>query len=152
MYAMAAPHPSDGVLFAGSGETDGIPEWLHLIRGVFTILQSMGHWIVMRPLRPLIDRSQVMPHELSNSDELHLAALQSLFSTSSSESPERQEEVSTYRDALETLRESFSRPVSTTFPQRSHPYLWPFGFHRNILDFRASADRKHLYYWRINAY
>src|SRR6266536_3182698 len=52
VYAMAAPHPSDGVLFVGSGGAGCIPEWLHLFRGTFAILQSIGHWIERSPLRP----------------------------------------------------------------------------------------------------
>jgi hypothetical protein len=125
VYAMASPNQSGGFLFSGAGGVDGLPEWIHLLRGLSAVLSSVRHWLITTPLAPLLDRDRLKQHTLDPSDELHLSALSSLFALSPYASAEKMEEIAVYQETLNILRDSFfTGPTSPTLPSQPSPYLW----------------------------
>jgi hypothetical protein len=98
---MASPNQSGGI--------DRLPECIHLLHGLSTVLRYARHWIVATPLAPLLDHDRLRQHALDPSDELHPSALSSLFSLSPDASAEKMEEIGVYRETLNFFRDSVPR-------------------------------------------
>jgi hypothetical protein len=127
IYAMASPQPDRGLLFADSRGTEGVPEWLQLLRGTYALLSSVWHLVAAGPMAPLLNRVPARGGGFNNPDDAHITTLLPLFSLPMCPSSERREEIDVYLAALEGLRESFWIPYSSdkAFDIETAPFLWP---------------------------
>jgi hypothetical protein len=109
-YAFASPHPPGSVLFAGLCSSNGVPEWLYLLRGARRILSIAKDWIADSPsifsLRGLPETIDV---SLSPED-FQLAALGVEIDNLEATSPQEYHELDLCRESLFLLRQAFAIP------------------------------------------
>ncbi|KUJ07404.1 uncharacterized protein LY89DRAFT_365946 [Mollisia scopiformis] len=125
-YAFASPHPPGSILFAGLCASTGVPEWVYLLRGCRKIMTIAKDWISSGPL---VFQNQVLdePIDLSLSpDDYHLVALEQQIDSLPVSSPDDDEEIEVFREALSLLRRSFAlpwQPGNTLGPKYSC-FIW----------------------------
>lgn len=124
VYGFGSPMSSDSLgMFSYNGQDSD--EWLPLIRGVNSILQTVWPWIKNGRLSGLLhDHQQEPPQkELPNVLDEQLSQLEKLCENSA----DGQEAIEAYRSALATLRMSFVR-MNNRPPYEcevSIAFLWP---------------------------
>lgn len=101
-----------------------MPEWLLLLRGIYSVLTSVGQWLQAGPMAPILGGAKPTIVYSNNPNDFRLAALLPLLYTSISTSPERQAEIDIYRIALDELRRASCLPYSPSgsINMRSAPY------------------------------
>ena len=128
VYAMACPQPFGSLLFAGSFEREATPDWLHLLRGICSILASVRPRIESGPLAPLLKRPKHPIEYSNNPNDWRLVSLYDMLPPPSpTSSSQTQQEHSVYCTALELLRRSSSLPYlpCKTHDTKSAVYSWP---------------------------
>lgn len=124
LYTMASHNHSGGLFSAGFSTGDGLPEWLHLLRGVDSITKPRIHLMSQGPLAPLLDLQRFQDRVLSLSDELPLNILSTLFTIPPNTPPDRVAELEIYKETLSLLRNSFTNPANPNMPSQPVPYIW----------------------------
>jgi hypothetical protein len=125
LHSMATPcHTSVPSLPGAGSSIFGLPDWMHMLRGVDAITQTRRHMFQDSRLEPLVDMDRFPTYVLNSTDELALHTLASLFSIPSTCSVERLADLEVYQEALAYLKDSFGRPVTPYMPSKPLPYLW----------------------------
>ena len=124
----AAQRDRDDLLFLEStDERDGLPAWLHLVRGGCSLLGFLWPQIATGPMKPLIGKEDGEADITQSTDDPHLAALLPLFSSDSDILGADSAELDVCTTALEILRWVFSLPYidPSSFTYRYVIQLWP---------------------------
>ncbi|MCJ1330647.1 hypothetical protein MMC10_007332 [Thelotrema lepadinum] len=134
----AAPKgPEDLLLLESTDDRDGLPRWLHLVRGGCTLLGFLWSSIAAGPARPLIGAGNIPVDVNQCPDDPALVALLPLFSTGSDilQSADILE-LDVYKAALEDLRRVFahSRINAESFKYRYLIQLWPANVPQVFID------------------
>lgn len=145
LHSMAMPcHSSVPSLPGVSSNIFGLPDWIHMLRGVDAVTQTRRHMFQGSRLEPLVDLDRFPTHLLSSTDELALNTLASLFTIPSACSVERLADLEVYQEALGYLKDSFSRPVTPYMPSKPLPYLWFTRVSEKFLDLLVQTQPEAL--------
>lgn len=127
-YSLGSPRTSGGLLFAGSDNSEAIPQWLHLIRGTYHLLSSAWNWLQEGPLAPILTAKTRVTSPWAAADIDHLDALAQLLEITTHDAPNAEEPKPICLEALKQLRRDFQSSYSSEpneYCQKLSFLAWP---------------------------
>jgi len=142
-YAFGSPKSSEDLLLTGKDNTQAVPDWLHFLRGTYSLLSSSWEWIQNGAMAPLIEPIEGGSVAANGVDDEHLSSLIQLLEPKATENVHDREKSMIYLAALQDLRIVFGKSHSSDSP--AHCVRWAsFGWPVRVSDdfIRLLNDRE----------
>jgi hypothetical protein len=137
VYSLGSPAESGSLLFAGADKSEAVPEWLHLLRGTYSILSSVWSWIEAGSMAPLVEPFDRGLLGLAGStDAAQFDKLDILLEPSAASPPDVKEKLAICKAALVELRTAFSLSYlagDKAYCRRLASFRWPVKISEDFL-------------------
>ncbi|KAN0114638.1 hypothetical protein V8E51_004182 [Hyaloscypha variabilis] len=121
-YAFGSPKSSEDLLLTGKDNTQAVPDWLHFLRGTYSMLSSSWEWIQNGTMAPLIEPIEGRSVVANGVEDEYLSRLIQLLGPKATENVHDREKSMIYLAALQDLRIVFGKSHSSDSP--AHCVRW----------------------------
>jgi len=146
-YAFGSPKSSEDLLLTGNDNTQAVPDWLHFLRGTYSLLSSSWEWIQHGAMAPLIEPVHRSPIISDGIDDEYLSKLIPLLEPETMESVDHREKSQIYLAALQDLRTVFEKSYPLENPKhclRWASFDWPVRVSEDFIKLLNDREPKAL--------